>query len=141
MNFYFVNQWLHVTGGDIPPSAFNGYNIFSLANISKVGTIGESAFKSLISVQEVYIYDVTTILDNAFYNCYNLVKVQLPETIRFIGNSAFQNCQLLNEIQTPNSFQHLGDYAFCNTSVTKFNYGSAIKYIGNMHSINANLEI
>ena len=39
--------------------------------------------------------NVTTIWDNAFYNCRNLTFVTIPESIIYIENSAFSNCTSL----------------------------------------------
>ena len=40
---------------------------------------------------------VTTILDNGFYNCDNIVKVEIPDTITRVGAGAFDGCDGITE--------------------------------------------
>ena len=80
-----------------------------------VKVIADNAFKDNNTIKSVTISDsVTTIEDNAFYNCSNLTTVIISENSQLItiGNSAFYNCSSLTSIYIPDSVTTIGDYAF-----------------------------
>ncbi len=54
----------------------------------------------------------TLIDDYAFYNCFNLEKINLPDTINEIGYRAFLYCQSLKEITIGENVTKLGQDAF-----------------------------
>ncbi len=55
---------------------------------------------------------VTSIAENAFYNCATLWKMTIPDGITEIGNRAFYLCKNLREISVPQSVTRIGDFAF-----------------------------
>ena len=55
---------------------------------------------------------VTTISDNCFAYCDQLVIIHLPETVTTIGDSAFYGCSSLRGIKLPESLTSIGSYAF-----------------------------
>ncbi len=55
---------------------------------------------------------VTSIGDKAFYNCGNMMNIELPSSLLSIGNEAFYNCAGLNSINIPENVNHIGDKAF-----------------------------
>lgn len=57
---------------------------------------------------------VTSIADEAFSECRNLVTVELPATLTKIGMNAFYNCTGLTAITLPNSLTTIGIRAFEN---------------------------
>ena len=57
-------------------------------------------------------YSVTSIGDNAFYNCYCLTNINIPNSVINIGNSAFASCSSLTSITIPNSVTSIGQDAF-----------------------------
>lgn len=65
---------------------------------------------------------VTTIGNEAFYNCSGLTSVTLPNLVTTIGSKAFYQCIGLTSITIPSSVSSIADYAFqyCSglTSVT-----------------------
>ncbi|MGM9872965.1 MAG: leucine-rich repeat domain-containing protein, partial [Muribaculaceae bacterium] len=57
-------------------------------------------------------YSVTSIGDNAFYNCSGLTSVTIPNSVTSIGNKAFYDCNFLTSVTIPNSVTEIGESAF-----------------------------
>lgn len=55
---------------------------------------------------------VTMVGTSAFYNCRNLINVELPNSLTYIGNDAFMQCSSLTAISIPQSVTYLGQFAF-----------------------------
>ena len=55
---------------------------------------------------------VTTIGENAFFNCYGLTSITIPNSVNSIGISAFFYCSGLTSITIPNSVNSIGEDAF-----------------------------
>lgn len=77
-----------------------------------------------------YLYNpLTEIPDNAFAGS-NMVNIDLPETIKKIGNYAFENT-FLESITLNENISHIGNYAFANTNLQSITLNENISYIGN----------
>lgn len=69
---------------------------------------------------------------SAFYSCYTLSKVTLPEGLYAIGDYAFYGCKNLREAVVPESVMHIGQHAFAMcSSLTALTVPSGIDTIGN----------
>ena len=55
---------------------------------------------------------VTSISENAFINCTNLISITMPKSITSIGDNAFRNYWSLSNVKIPESVQNIGEYAF-----------------------------
>ena len=78
-------------------------------------------------------YSVTAIGEKAFWSCYNLSSIEIPNSVTAIGNYAFQHCTKLEEIIIPNSVTTIGDNAFHNC-----NKLSSITFSNTLTSIGSN---
>ena len=78
-------------------------------------------------------YPVTSIDDYAFYNCSNLTRITIPESVTSIGNYAFYNCDSLISLFIGNDVTSIGYYAFWGcTSLENITIGNHIASIGVM---------
>ena len=85
----------------------------SKINGYKVVAIGDKAFYDCKNLTKINIPDsVTSIGDYAFYDCINLTEISIPSSITTIGYGAFYWCASLTEISIPNSVTTIGERAF-----------------------------
>lgn len=61
-------------------------------------------------------YNVTSIGDWAFKDCFTLTSVTIPNGVRSIGHGAFKNCSFLTSVTIPNSVTWIGSDVFQNCS-------------------------
>ena len=59
---------------------------------------------------------VTTIGEQAFYECVNLSSAPIPNSVTSIGEYAFWGCKSLTSIEIPDSVTTVGEYAFARCS-------------------------
>ena len=72
---------------------------------------GQRAYQN--AVKEVrFGSHVTSISGYAFYYCYSLESVTIPESVTSIGTYAFSSCYSLASIAIPESVTSIGTYAF-----------------------------
>ncbi len=68
---------------------------------------------SITSFNELqYFTGLTKIGDYAFFNCWYLSSIEIPNSVTSISNSAFQVCISLTSIEIPNSVTNIGNSAF-----------------------------
>lgn len=99
---------------DIPDSIMvNGYEY-------QVVRIGENAFYECDNIRRCIIPDsVTCIANNAFCGCKSLYSISISNNLLFIGNYAFYGCTSLRSINIPDSVIEIGTCAFIRcTSLT-----------------------
>ena len=64
-------------------------------------------------LQSVFIgKNVTSIGNNAFYNCTSLSSITIPDGVTSIGNHAFYSCTSLSSITIPDGVPSIGNSAF-----------------------------
>ena len=91
----------------------------------------EYKVRNIIGVKKIIIPEgVTSIEDNAFYNCDNITSVTLPNSVTSIGNNAFRNCDRLKNIEMSNNITSIGQGAFSGcSSLVSINIPEGVKSI------------
>jgi len=75
--------------------------------------------------------DVTTIGNDAFYQCSGLTSIDIPNSVTTIGNDAFTGCFGLTSIDIPNGVTDINDHAFLNCySLTSITIPNSVTTIG-----------
>ena len=109
-NSNFINfNYCYEGDIDIPSEvSYNGI-------LYKVISIGDSAFYNCWKLSSVSIPNsVTSIGDYTFYGCSGLTSVSIPNSVTSIGSSAFRECSGLSSISIPNNVTSIGYAAFLN---------------------------
>lgn len=82
-----------------------------------VTTIGNNAFYDCMGLVDITIPNsVTTIGSYAFNNCSGLLGITIPNSVTSIGSCAFYNVKSILGVTIPNSVETMGDHAFSNCS-------------------------
>ncbi len=93
----------------------NGDGELSYAEAASVTDLGE-VFKSNSSITSFdelqFFINLTSINSFAFYNCYHLTSVEIPNSVNSIGSGAFGNCSDLSSIEIPSSVASIGSDSF-----------------------------
>lgn len=97
---------------ELPAYALFDMGLEQMALPSNLEIIGEGALAALPLTKIEIPATVRKIGDYAFYNCTKLKEVSCGSRLTEIGKSAFMNCGSLSEITVPESVIHIGDKAF-----------------------------
>lgn len=113
-----------------------GYSqlIYELNNEgTEYSLIGHNSCRSNIIIPSSYKgLPVTSIGEKAFYNCWSLVSVTIPNSINIIGDYAFHYCKDLINVNIPNSVTSIGVEAFYDCDqLAEITIGNGVKAIYN----------
>ena len=118
----------------ISPGAFSGAkNLQKITIASTVDTISRSAFGECENLKEVSIKEgnLKKIEGNAFFDCYKLKTINIPDSVTSVGESAFCQCYSLTEIELPSSLTQISPKLFDGASqLTTVHIPDSIKSIG-----------
>jgi hypothetical protein len=97
-----------------------------------VTAIGSYAFYQCYYLTEVTIPNsVITVGNGAFAGCSDLTTVTGGNSVEIIGNDVFSGCRLTGTLIIPNSVTSIGSYAFYGcTGLATLTIGNAVKTIG-----------
>ena len=121
-----------------------GGNVYFDSSTGEIYDCDETMYRINIP-SEINAISVTSIAPYAFYNCYSLTSVTIPDSVTSIGINAFLMCDSLTSVTIGNGVTSIGDGAFFSckklesvtlgNSVTSIGVG-AFSYCENLTSIN-----
>ena len=92
-----------------------------------VTRIGDYAFYSCYSLFSINIPDnVTSIGNYAFYSCYSLSSVNIPDSVTRIGSAAFYSCYSLSSVNIPDNVTRIGGAVFYSCYSLKYVYFNSV---------------
>ena len=99
---------------------------------NSVTSIGDNAFYNCRRLTSLTIPNfVTSIGGRAFYDCQSLTSLTIPDSVTSIGDSAFEDCFRLTSLTIPNSVTSIGDRAFGRCSrLTSLTISNSVTSIG-----------
>jgi len=117
---------------EIADKAFKNYYLQTISMPNTVTTIGNDAFYNCSSLKSItFSSNLTEIGDNAFYACGQLTNVTIPNSVSYIGEGAFTSCYLLTSISLPNNLQSIEDKTFENCqSLTSISLPDSVSSLG-----------
>lgn len=93
-----------------------------------VRVIGEDAFRRC-DIESVIIPDsVRSIRYGAFADCFKLKTLELPDSVKNIGQNAF-SCSGLQSIRLPSGLQRIAEYCFYGTNLTEITIPDSVQTI------------
>ena len=117
------------------------FNSFGLLTQFKIGAgvtsaipvLPDRAFYGCYSLTSVDIPDgITTIQQSCFEDDLSLVSVNIPNSVTSIWSSVFKNCSSLASIGLPDSLEQIDDWTFGNcTSLVSIDIPESVTRIGN----------
>ena len=141
--FYCCTSLTDVTIGsgveNIDEQAFYGCDNITKVVLNSPGIVSKdysegTSISNLFGwkVKEYEIGDgVTSIGDNAFWNCFVMTSITLPNDVTRIGKSTFSGCRALTSINLPDGMETIEEGAFngC-TGLTAIDIPNSVKKIG-----------
>ena len=113
------NGTLTITGTGPMYNGENETSLFptdtvTIAIISNgVTTIGDNAFRQCSELLSVTIpSSVTSIGSNAFRQCKKLIRANLPPNLTYLGSEAFRTCTALKSVTIPSTLSTLNERVF-----------------------------
>ncbi|MDR2967568.1 MAG: leucine-rich repeat protein [Methanobacteriaceae archaeon] len=95
-----------------------------------VTAIGILAFSQQSTLTKIILPEGVTELQGLFFNCTNLEKIILPESLENIPNNTFSGCVSLKSIDLPKNLKFLGEMAFHNCkSLTSIEIPPKVEYL------------
>ena len=115
---------------DISSTAFKGCK--KLPNKNNILYADRWAVDVANNTLDTYTLQENTVgLVGTFSTCMSLKTINIPPSVKFIGERTFYGCSSLIEINIPNSVRHIGDRVFedC-SSLRRVKVPDSLKYVG-----------
>ena len=109
---------------------------YDISETTATVTYGDNKYSGDIVIPESITYNgskysVTSIGNYAFWDCYGLTSVTIPNSVTSIGDYVFSYCTGLTSITIPNSVTSIGDGAFSGCSgLTSITIPNSVTSIG-----------
>ena len=133
-DLYINNRGGYSSVEYIGPCAFEGCSsLLSLGFASYTDEIGAHAFWGCTSLYNIYLYDIKTLGNAAFYNCSGADTIELSrsEELSRIPDHAFWGCSSAKEIHLPENIYEIGVQSFAGcTNFTTVNIPDNVTTIG-----------
>ena len=115
-SFYGASNTPHILKKSTSASAYPSRvysNAIKRIEMGRDAGIGNYAFYGCFSLDSITIPDeVTSIGTYALNSCFALKSITIPDGVTSIGNYTLQNCYSLEAVTLPSSLESLGNYAF-----------------------------
>lgn len=96
-----------------------------------VTTIGDNAFFCCPNLMRIIIpASVTSIGEWAFAYCMNLKKLNIPEGVTFIGSGAFSSCINWKSVKIPTTITSIGKSVFAHCGLIRAHIPEGVRSIG-----------
>ena len=114
-----VNAILYTSSYKVTPYSADAFGASIVSNTYENG-------------QGTIVFDapITSIGDYAFYECWQLESITIPDSVTSIGDHAFSYCRQLKSITIPDSVTSIGDYAFYECSLESITIPNSVTLIG-----------
>jgi len=137
-NQAIITSYIGTNSSVVIPNAINGIPVIAIesrtsTSSNSVGGVNPIFGASNNPITSITIQDgISRIGFRSFYNCTNLITINLPQSITEIASGAFSNCRNLASITIPNSVTNIGVGAFwyC-SSLSNISISSSLKKIEN----------
>lgn len=138
-----VSLYLPSTLREISRKAFYDCDSLSYIEIAKSNPIYHSAGNCIIETNSKTLVfgcknstiptngSVAIIGEGAFYDCYYLTQISIPDSVKEIENSAFYGCNKLSSVSIGNGVVEIGAWAFKDCSeLSNVSLGTSVQIIG-----------
>jgi len=133
--FYNCEHLSEITFGSnlkvIGDYAFSNVKISTLILTEKINTIGKYAFADCTNLKTVSLSNnlLSTIDDNAFYNCSSIITIDLPKSLNTLGSNVFTGCTSLETFTAkkgnPNNYTIEDGILYNKNTTTLIHYPAA----------------
>ena len=114
--------WYTSSDGNVIKPYSGDYNSNATAMQTFGANITSNTYENGVGVI-TFDGDVTTIGENAFWNCGALTSVTIPDSVTTIGYMAFEGCRALTSVTIPDSVTTIGYGAFRDCDALTAFYG------------------
>lgn len=133
--FVSLNKSLRVLGSD--QNSTQSVGVFENSGLSKVvlpsglEEIKGNAFKSCVSLETIELPSSVKYLGDGCFQESGIISITIPLKVQSVPPYAFYGCTSLRKVQFEEySFREIGDYAFAKTSLATFNSPLYLESIG-----------